>query len=176
MNTQLKLFLFAIVIILFGCKNNTQKVINLRPTKSVDILNDSTFFSSSHCMINQRNMVFIAEESRILVTDEEFNIIRVIGRPGNGPGEFNKIYHFIIYKDSLYAVNEMLKTMNIYRLNGKYIRKFALPASPQGRIAVDDSGRFYLSTNYGEKPIICFDRSEERRVGKECRSRWSPYH
>ena len=22
----------------------------------------------------------------------------------------------------------------------------------------------------------CTDRSEERRVGKECRSRWSPYH
>ena len=24
--------------------------------------------------------------------------------------------------------------------------------------------------------IIFLDRSEERRVGKECRSRWSPYH
>ena len=26
--------------------------------------------------------------------------------------------------------------------------------------------------------IICIllERSEERRVGKECRSRWSPYH
>ena len=24
--------------------------------------------------------------------------------------------------------------------------------------------------------IISFARSEERRVGKECRSRWSPYH
>ena len=23
---------------------------------------------------------------------------------------------------------------------------------------------------------ICRSRSEERRVGKECRSRWSPYH
>ena len=23
---------------------------------------------------------------------------------------------------------------------------------------------------------ITVDRSEERRVGKECRSRWSPYH
>ena len=22
----------------------------------------------------------------------------------------------------------------------------------------------------------CVERSEERRVGKECRSRWSPYH
>ena len=28
-----------------------------------------------------------------------------------------------------------------------------------------------LKTNYFEKK-----RSEERRVGKECRSRWSPYH
>ena len=26
------------------------------------------------------------------------------------------------------------------------------------------------ATTYGER------RSEERRVGKECRSRWSPYH
>ena len=24
--------------------------------------------------------------------------------------------------------------------------------------------------------LVCADGSEERRVGKECRSRWSPYH
>ena len=24
--------------------------------------------------------------------------------------------------------------------------------------------------------LMVLDRSEERRVGKECRSRWSPYH
>ena len=29
--------------------------------------------------------------------------------------------------------------------------------------------------DYSLKSII-FTRSEERRVGKECRSRWSPYH
>ena len=31
----------------------------------------------------------------------------------------------------------------------------------------------------GEEPItriLSDERSEERRVGKECRSRWSPYH
>ena len=30
-----------------------------------------------------------------------------------------------------------------------------------------------------DTPCACppgFERSEERRVGKECRSRWSPYH
>ena len=26
------------------------------------------------------------------------------------------------------------------------------------------------------KELKNIDRSEERRVGKECRSRWSPYH
>ena len=30
-----------------------------------------------------------------------------------------------------------------------------------------------LTSNFGE---IGRSRSEERRVGKECRSRWSPYH
>ena len=31
---------------------------------------------------------------------------------------------------------------------------------------------------FGALPIqrVTMDRSEERRVGKECRSRWSPYH
>jgi len=27
-----------------------------------------------------------------------------------------------------------------------------------------------------DSPMFAYKRSEERRVGKECRSRWSPYH
>ena len=33
---------------------------------------------------------------------------------------------------------------------------------------------FYVSVGAGVNAAD--DRSEERRVGKECRSRWSPYH
>ena len=33
-----------------------------------------------------------------------------------------------------------------------------------------------LNGNYGVQGETAQDRSEERRVGKECRSRWSPYH
>ena len=32
-----------------------------------------------------------------------------------------------------------------------------------------------LRENRGEE-LVSLTRSEERRVGKECRSRWSPYH
>ena len=34
----------------------------------------------------------------------------------------------------------------------------------------------YLPTNHGFDEFFGNLRSEERRVGKECRSRWSPYH
>src|SRR2546430_5593813 len=33
-----------------------------------------------------------------------------------------------------------------------------------------------LHKKIGDPPLIDTVRSEERRVGKECRSRWSPYH
>src|SRR5260370_31341538 len=33
-----------------------------------------------------------------------------------------------------------------------------------------------LRRESGCRPLAGIDRSEERRVGKECRSRWSPYH
>ena len=34
----------------------------------------------------------------------------------------------------------------------------------------------YFLTNNTSRNLGDDDRSEERRVGKECRSRWSPYH
>ena len=37
-----------------------------------------------------------------------------------------------------------------------------------------DAGEIMLAS--GAETFRVQDRSEERRVGKECRSRWSPYH
>ena len=36
-------------------------------------------------------------------------------------------------------------------------------------VTIDNSGKIWFGSENGT-------RSEERRVGKECRSRWSPYH
>ena len=42
-----------------------------------------------------------------------------------------------------------------------------------GQMQLDGDGVFIVGHAYGKIPA---PRSEERRVGKECRSRWSPYH
>src|SRR5256885_17076883 len=44
----------------------------------------------------------------------------------------------------------------------------------QGAPLPEEKRKGRLKKKSGNKPQ--FDRSEERRVGKECRSRWSPYH
>src|SRR4030042_2426306 len=43
-------------------------------------------------------------------------------------------------------------------------------------IAQQKGARGGLVTTRGFTDVLEMARSEERRVGKECRSRWSPYH
>src|SRR6266508_6995909 len=53
-----------------------------------------------------------------------------------------------------------------------------LPEGPMGRIGMDvyrrDPNVVYARVEHQKESGVY--RSEERRVGKECRSRWSPYH
>ena len=57
-------------------------------------------------------------------------------------------------------------------------------ACPTGAFAMsDEETNTYTATGdvmQGGTPVVdetpAPERSEERRVGKECRSRWSPYH
>src|SRR3989454_3356260 len=51
----------------------------------------------------------------------------------------------------------------------------ALPPSAQERI-LRDHCRYELGATALHEGYPGHHRSEERRVGKECRSRWSPYH
>ena len=43
-------------------------------------------------------------------------------------------------------------------------------------ILVDSKSVAVIGISAGVAGILAAIRSEERRVGKECRSRWSPYH
>ena len=58
------------------------------------------------------------------------------------------------------------------------ISTFVLGVFAAGALEVGEKGPDFKlkSTQGGEISLSQYLRSEERRVGKECRSRWSPYH
>ena len=59
---------------------------------------------------------------------------------------------------------EQLSQMELYCEIGRVV---------SGRV---EKGAAVAASEYLQAAYPTADRSEERRVGKECRSRWSPYH
>src|SRR3712207_7329635 len=70
----------------------------------------------------------------------------------------------------------------IWQLAGAFAKKFRLPEGAieaqlqlmelESKIAQPESA----ASDSADPDLDNGSRSEERRVGKECRSRWSPYH
>ena len=57
------------------------------------------------------------------------------------------------------------------------ISKFCVPLQPQSREMQYKKNEIWCVSSVGQNTCLSrMGRSEERRVGKECRSRWSPYH
>ena len=80
------------------------------------------------------------------------------------------------------AVKEqIMAALKIYETLGAHVEEVSLPYSEYALAAY-----YILAPAEGSTNLARFDgvryglrdltRSEERRVGKECRSRWSPYH
>src|SRR2546430_6215973 len=57
-------------------------------------------------------------------------------------------------------------------------RSGSLPREPPSKVSASRSPSSLLISRarWNCSLIVTLRRSEERRVGKECRSRWSPYH
>ena len=85
-------------------------------------------------------------------------------------------YPLTINREEEQMVREAAKQVNV-RLN-KYreVYKNLEPEKIIAMVAYEDFPGS-LAAQLADSPLKASDsRSEERRVGKECRSRWSPYH
>ncbi len=88
----------------------------------------------------------------------------------------NYVEQFSIFVDSIVtggSINyneEDLEVKRVVEASDNQIRRIAYQ-TPENIV---EEGETFLETQEGPMPIEV--RSEERRVGKEGRSRWSPYH
>ena len=67
--------------------------------------------------------------------------------------------------ESLNDLGYVWSGMHMYRRN-----------TPTKNFTLWDLGEDVSTNVYDQNGMMIRSRSEERRVGKECRSRWSPYH
>ena len=73
----------------------------------------------------------------------------------------------------IYVANRDGRLMDVVTVSKELVNKY--PNSSEAYVVL---GNAYTSVRDFDNAISQFNkaRSEERRVGKECRSRWSPYH
>src|SRR2546426_6879566 len=113
-------------------------------------------------------------------------LIGRIGAPGilqdepiayrSGPNEIGT-YHYHHWVEPPVRMVKVILIRQL-RASGKYRSVAELGSSAQGEFVLH--GRLYDFEEVdsgGTTALVTmeFERSEERRVGKECRSRWSPY-
>ena len=105
-------------------------------------------------------------ESTIKVNDELSNKEQLIGLPESMTTHVDSLMMRWEMKHFLYTDKE--------HANGE--NREATPEEMQERLRRIPALIEMPYNNAVKECIDKFSRSEERRVGKECRSRWSPYH
>jgi len=84
--------------------------------------------------------------------------------PHQGTVDFRLHYGDLIDATNLIRILQEVRPDEIYNL------------AAQSHVAVSFETPEYTANADALGPLRLLERSEERRVGKECRSRWSPYH
>ena len=88
---------------------------------------------------------------------------------------FMKIYNYIsmLFLAGAAVVASCSQNEELTGETPDSLQGFQISVSDEG--FMDESGKTRATEN-GYTTRFSNGRSEERRVGKECRSRWSPYH
>ena len=101
--------------------------------------------------------------------------------------QFGKVYRVMMQASPEYRLDEHALN-NMFVRNGSEMAPVSQFVTLKKVLGPEVANRFNLYSSItanvnpaegyssGEVQKVIEERSEERRVGKECRSRWSPYH
>ena len=110
-----------------------------------------------------------------MTTFKDFNSITTLSMAFIGSRE---LYNFFLKKTLSYSPYSIKVFLDKFTIS--MYHAFMNPTDKIKSLKIEEASekvyKKYLYPIYSLWIMIIIMRSEERRVGKECRSRWSPYH
>ncbi len=106
-----------------------------------------------------------SQECEISLFSREGRLLRVLGRKGQGPGEFNSPADIDFFEDKIYVSDRFNSRIQILDKNGSHLRSFKVPFYPD-HICVLDTERIVVSQlplglDEKEKLFHCFNLKGE---------------
>lgn len=115
-----------------------------------------------------RGRIYVADTKthEIKIFDDNGKLIRVMGKKGEGEGEFNAPTYLHFVSDELYVTDTLNSRIQIFDASGKFVRSFGrrglfvgdLPR-PKG-IAVDNNGLIYVVESFYDY-LLVFNKKGE---------------
>ena len=114
----------------------------------------------------KRGWIYVADTRAhdVKVFDSAGVLVKVIGRPGEGAGEFNAPTHLAFAHDELYVIDALNNRVQVFGNGGETLRlKFGARGlyvgnfvRPKG-VAVDSEGNIYVVESYYDR-LLVFDK------------------
>jgi len=123
--------LIIIICLAISCKNNKNEMISIKLDEILTInqFSDSTFFSDIRSMYYHEEKYYISDynRSQIFILDNNFKLIKTIGRKGEGPGELNGSAQLYVNSDTITVMNEGKSSFEKYTSIQKHISTVIYP-------------------------------------------------
>ena len=120
----------------------------------------------------------IAIPAGVEIKVEDNNVVTVKGPKGTLTQKFNPNMAIAVEgaEARVTRPNDAKENRALHGLTRTLLNNMVVGVTEGYKKELDVNGVGYRVAKEGNKLVMNLGRSEERRVGKECRSRWSPYH
>ncbi len=141
----------------------------LRADSTIIQFGTNRFVAQVDAIRAYRGRVYLndARSNQVLCLDNDLSLLHVFGSVGEGPGEFTYAGALLVQNDSIYVYDGGKRRIQIFDLDGTYVRSFQLPAYVHTSFAIDAQDHIYISAHTLEAPIVVLDSQGEqvRRFG-----------
>jgi hypothetical protein len=115
--------------------------------------------------VDKDGNIYVADENRIKVYDEDGMEIRILGSPGQGPGEFEIIGGLTISPTGLITAKRdfFLNSFNLYDSDGAYLKSFR---TGEDKMLSGVSAGLSIASVYSDNEIVFNSSVKEENPGK----------